>query len=294
MDWPPNPATWPLARHSRQVSVAPHRWHVQEMGDGPDLLLLHGAGGASHSWRGMMPLLAQRHRVIAVDLPGHGFTKSPYGSRSGLETMVRDLAKLITAQGWRPAALIGHSAGGAVALRLASLLDPMPKVVGLNPALTPSDGVAGWLFPMLATMLALNPLTPMLFTLGNPGSRQARKLIEGTGSRLDEEGYALYARLVGDRRHVNGVLQMMARWNLEALLADLPDIGAETLFITGTQDRAVSPRVSDAAAARMPRARVVHMDGLGHLAHEEDPERAAREVLEFLGADTKAAQPDTC
>lgn len=252
------------------------------MGTGPDLLLLHGAGGAVHSWRGMMPLLARDHRVIAVDLPGHGFTRSPGGARSGLDAMTQDLGQLIAAQGWRPAALIGHSAGGALALRLAGRLDPVPAVVGINAALTPFDGVAGWLFPLLARMLAANPLTPVLFTLGNPGIRQARKLIEGTGSHLDEQGYALYARLMADRRHVNGVLQMMARWSLDALLRDLPTLRAQTLLITGDRDRAVAPSVSVAAVERLPDARLAPLTGLGHLAHEEDAAAVSDAMAGFL------------
>ena len=49
------------------------------MGDGPDLLLLHGSGAATHSWRDLAPLLARDFRVIAPDLPGHGFTETPGG-----------------------------------------------------------------------------------------------------------------------------------------------------------------------------------------------------------------------
>lgn len=282
MDWPPDPAIWPHAALSRQITQPPHRWHAQIMGEGPDLLLLHGAGSAVHSWRGLMPLLARSHRVIAVDLPGHGFTRSPNGARSGLDAMTQDLAQLIAAQGWRPAALVGHSAGGALALRLAGRLDPVPRVLGINAALTPFDGVAGWLFPLLARVLAANPLTPALFTLGTSGTRQARRMIEGTGSRLDAEGHALYARLMADRRHVNGALQMMARWSLDGLLRDLPRITAPTLLITGDRDRAVAPSVSEAAAVRMPAAQVLPLTGLGHLAHEEDPERLARTMAPFL------------
>jgi magnesium chelatase accessory protein len=282
MDWPPDPDTWPLAKHSRLVAVAPHRWHVQEMGQGPELLLLHGAGGAVHSWRGLMPLLADHYRVIAVDLPGHGFTRSPHAARSSLDSMGQDLEKLIASEGWQPAAVIGHSAGGALALRLSQSLVQTPLVIGLNPALTPFDGVAGWLFPMLAKMLAVNPLTPFLFTLGNPGTRQARKLILGTGSELDQDGYRLYAGLIGDRKHVNGALQMMARWDLKHLLRGLPTIEARTLFITGINDKAVAASVSDKAAARMPNARVVHLEGTGHLVHEEDPTAVADEIKSFL------------
>ena len=52
------------------LACPPHRWHVQVLGEGPTVLLLHGAGGATHSWRGLAPLLATDHRVVMLDLPG--------------------------------------------------------------------------------------------------------------------------------------------------------------------------------------------------------------------------------
>ena len=57
MRWPP-PPDWPLQAHSRQVFCAPHRWHVQDIGEGEIVLLLHGAGGSTHSFRDLIPLLA--------------------------------------------------------------------------------------------------------------------------------------------------------------------------------------------------------------------------------------------
>ncbi|KUF10021.1 alpha/beta fold hydrolase BchO [Pseudoponticoccus marisrubri] len=284
MRWPP-PPDWPFAAQSTRIPLPPHEWHVQQLGDGPLLVLLHGAGGATHSWRGLAPILAERFRLVMIDLPGHGYTRSPRASRSGLDAMAEDVARLMQMQGWQPRAVIGHSAGAAVALRISLDLSPRGQrfaTVGINPALTPFEGVAGWLFPAMARLLAINPLTPSLFTLRGGSPRQARKLIEGTGSTLDPEGYRLYARLLGDRDHVNGALQMMARWSLDRLLAELPRLEAPALFITGDRDRAVAPKVADRTAARMQRAEVTRLDGLGHLAHEEDPQKVADEILSFL------------
>jgi magnesium chelatase accessory protein len=53
---------WPHRETSRFLTAGGLRWHVQEAGDGPTLLLLHGAGAATHSWRGLFPLLAERFR----------------------------------------------------------------------------------------------------------------------------------------------------------------------------------------------------------------------------------------
>jgi len=277
MHWPP-PNDWPFAAQSTRVLNKPHRWHVVSLHAAVpqgSLLFLHGAGGALHSWRHLAPLLAADYDLHMVDLPGHGYTNSPGGARCGVEAMATDVLSLSDTQAWKPTAIIAHSAGAAVALRVAHMMarrGPAPQVVGINAALAPFDGVAGWLFPMMAKLLALNPLIPALVTMG-ASPEKAQKLIEGTGSKLDSAGYALYARLLGDKAHVSGTLQMMARWNLTPLLRDLPDIAAKVCFFAGSEDRAVEPSVAEAAAARLPNARVEHLEGLGHLAHEEAPVR---------------------
>lgn len=280
MDWERDLQTWSLPELSRRIVNGPHRWHVQMAGDGPDLLLLPGAGASTHTWRALIPELAKTYRVIAPDLPGQGFTQSPNAKRSGLPEMVEDLTRLCIAEGWKPAAIIGHSAGAAIALRLSQTLD-VPKVVGLNPALDNFDGVAGWLFPILARLLAANPFTANMFTFGASPAR-ARRLIEGTGSHISDVDLTFYTRLTADRNHVNGALQMMARWSLDELLQDLPKIGAEVLFLVGENDKAVPPDVARRAAERLPHANVLSYPQLGHLAHEEDPERVLKDIGEFL------------
>lgn len=284
MRWPEDTGGWPLMDHSRRVLCRPHRWHVQEAGSGPTLILLHGAGGATQSWRGLFPLLAKDFHVVAIDLPGQGFTQMGGRSRCGLDAMAEDITALMHQEGWRPAALIGHSAGAALALRLAEIWDGPPPVIGINAALAPFKGVAGWLFPMMAKLLAVAPFSAELFVRTSAAPANVARLIEGTGSTLGPEGLALYHRLARDRAHVDGVLTMMAQWDLEGLLARLPGNAARTLLITAGHDRAVPPAVSDAAAARMPHAQVLHLPGLGHLAHEEAPETIAPLIAAHLTA----------
>ncbi len=280
------PPGWPNAEASRFLRVVPHEWHVQVMGEGSPLLLLHGAGGSSHSWRDLMPLLARRWQVIAPDLPGQGFTRAGGLNRRGLDATAEDLARLCAMQGWRPAALIGHSAGAAVALRLAEILHAggrdWPHVVGINAALGKFEGLAGWLFPLMARMLALNPLAPLIVARGASSPERVRALIGSTGSTLDERGLALYAQLVGNRAHVAGTLQMMAAWRLDGLLSRLPQIAAPCLLLAAANDRTVPPAVAARAAAALPDARLVAVEGLGHLAHEEAPERIAAMIEAFL------------
>ncbi|MEO1537545.1 MAG: alpha/beta fold hydrolase BchO [Pseudomonadota bacterium] len=280
MDWERDLPTWSLPELSTRITLAPHRWHVQIAGTGPDLLLLPGAGASTHTWRKLIPALSKSHRVIAPDLAGQGFTQSPNASRSGLPEMAEDLAALIRDQDWKPAAIIGHSAGAAIALRLSQALG-IQRIAGINPALDNFKGVAGWLFPFLAKMLAANPFTANMFALGATPSR-ARRLIEGTGSHIDDESLAFYTRLTADRAHVNGALQMMARWSLDELLGDLPAIDATVLFLTGANDKAVPPDVAERAAGFLPNATLERLEGLGHLAHEEEPDRVLEAITRFL------------
>lgn len=257
-----------MAAHSELILHRPHRWHVQQAGKGDDILLIHGAGGATQSWRHVFPLLAKTHRVIAVDLPGQGFSQSGAQRRFGLDDMAEDLLALIRHMGWQPTHVIGHSAGAAIALAMVDM-GLRTRVTGINAALGNFKGVAGWLFPVLAKALAATPLSANLFaTTATP--RKVHNLIKGTGSTLDPAGEALYLKLCQDIGHVDATLSMMAQWSLDGLLGRLPQIDTPVHFLIAENDKAVPPKTSDDAAARMPQARVTRLANLGHLAHEED------------------------
>lgn len=273
-----------MAEHSRFVICKPHKWHVQEMGDGPLLLLIHGAGGATQSWRHLMPLLAEDHRVVAVDLPGQGFTKLGAQRRCGMDEMSADLLKLAAQEGWTPTALIGHSAGAAIALRMAEEMVPPPKVVGINAALGNFKGLAGVLFPIMAKMLAAVPGVAQMFTASAARPQSVERLIEGTGSTLSMHERRFYQALVSDRSHVDGTLSMMAQWALDGLLSRLAQHPARALLITGSGDKAVPPSTSQEAADLMPNAAYEDLPDLGHLAHEEAPDRLIVPIRAFLAA----------
>ena len=229
-----------------------------------------------------MPILAQTHQVIAIDLPGQGFSQLGSPARCGLDAMAKDLASLINQEGWTPTAIIGHSAGAAIALRLAELgVSPRGQIIGINAALANFEGIAGFLFPAVAKLLSLNPLTARIFTATSGNRAAVERLIASTGSNLDPIGLKLYETLISRRSHVDGTLAMMAHWKLDGLLERLPNIHHQTLFITGANDQAVSPSTSEAAALRMKSARVQQLSGLGHLAHEESPQRVVELIRDF-------------
>ncbi|MEM7570432.1 MAG: alpha/beta fold hydrolase, partial [Pseudomonadota bacterium] len=119
MDWAKESASWPHAAVSQFVDLAGARWHLQQMGEGPDLLLLHGSGATTHSFADMMPLLAQDFRVTALDLPGHGFTSALSSSQPTLQGVSQAIAALLAHQDVHPKLVVGHSAGAAIAVKMA-------------------------------------------------------------------------------------------------------------------------------------------------------------------------------
>jgi magnesium chelatase accessory protein len=283
MRWPRDAKDWPLTAYSRHVLCRPHRWHIQEDGSGPTALLIHGAGGATQSFRHLFPLLTPHFRTIAIDLPGQGFTQLGARHRCGLDHMATDLKALLHQQEIVPDLIIGHSAGVAIALRLIELgLRPAEGIIGINAALGNFKGVAGWLFPAMAKLLSVTPFSAELFCATTNRS-SVRKLIQGTGSTLGPDGENLYLRLAQDPGHVGATLAMMAQWSLDDLLTRLPQIDTPVTLIVGDADKAVPPQTSVDAAKQLPDAQVVHLPKRGHLVHEEDAAAVAEIILNATG-----------
>jgi magnesium chelatase accessory protein len=299
MDWSRDGADWPNRVHSRFVQAGGFEWHVQCMGQGPALLLVHGTGASSHSWRDLAPLLARRFTVIAPDLPGHAFSSGAPPSAMSLRGMAQALVALLEVLRVQPVLAVGHSAGAALLVRLAldGALPQAAGIVALNGALLP---LAGWMRVMspAAKLLAALPGVPQMVSRRAQDDVAVARLIVGTGSVIDARGHALYARLMRDPAHVAGVLSMMARWDLDGLVRELPRLAVPLWLVAAALDRTVPPAQARRVALRQPKAKLLPLPGLGHLAHEEAPEqahglilRAAREAGLFTHARSGVGPP---
>ena len=284
--WEVDGRDWPHRDTSRFVAAGQMRWHVQVSGRGPTLLLLHGTGAATHSWRGLMPLLAAHFTVVAPDLPGHGFTVGRPVGGSAMPAMARAVGDLLQALDLAPAAIVGHSAGAAVAIRMA--LDGIAQpaaIVGLDAALLPFPGLGAKIFPTLARMLFVNPFAPHIFArLMRTSGETSRFLARSTGSRIDAEGVACYARLFGNAAHCAGALTMMTDWDLTALRRDLPRLATPLLLLHGDGDTAIPIATAREAAGMVRDGRLHPLPWLGHLAHEERPDEVAEAIRSFVEA----------
>lgn len=278
-------ADWPNRASSQMVEAGGVDFHVQTMGQGPTLLLLHGTGASTHSYRDLAPLLAARYRIVAPDLPGHAFSSMRGAQTQSLPGMAKAVAALLHALRAAPEIVVGHSAGAAVLARLA--LDhefPAKRIIALNGALSPFEGIAGHVFPTMAKTLFLNPLAPRYFAWSASRGAVAR-LLDATGSKIDSRGTALYERLMSNPAHIEGALTMMAHWDLRTLDRDLPRLDTRIDLIATENDRTVPACGAQKLAARLPRARLHSVPGLGHLAHEEAPAFFAKLIAKIAVAD---------
>ena len=272
---------WPNRTHSRFVQAAGFTWHVQCFGSGPPLLLLHGTGASTHSWRQIAPLLTPHFSLVIPDLPGHGFTQTPPADAFTLPGMAAAVAALLKELGIEPALVAGHSAGAAVLIRMSLNKLIAPKsIVSVNGALLPFQGLAGQFFSPLAKLLFLNPFVPRFFAWRASDRSAVARLLADTGSAVTSEDVEFYAQLFNSPAHCAAALAMMARWDLSALERDLPKLTPPLLLIAGERDRAIRPSDADRVSMLLRTARVVRIAGAGHLAHEERPAAVADVILD--------------
>lgn len=278
--WEKDGRDWPNRAASQFVEAGGLDWHVQLMGQGPCLLLLHGTAAATHSWRDLAPLLAQHFTLIAPDLPGHGFTSSLPQARVSLAGFSEALRALLNKLQVSPDLVLGHSAGAAIALRMALDGAITPRAIfSLNGALLPLGDEHAAFFTRTARLMVGLPFVSKLCAWRASKHEVAAKLLRDTGSDIGPRGVELYTRLFGYPGHIRAALTMMAQWELRPLLRDLPRLVPALFLLVGSRDRAVPPMQARRIQAIQPAARIITLEGLGHLAHEEAPERIVDALL---------------
>ena len=246
-------------------------------GDSGDVVLLvHGYGGDRNSWLFLQEPLAARHRVYALDLPGHGTSAKDVGDGS-VDLLADAVLGVLDAVGSDRAHLVGHSLGGAVVLaaaarspgRIASLTLFAPA--GFGPSIS-----AGYVrgFAAAQTRRELKPLVGQLFADEQLVTRQvvddllAYKWLDG----VDEALAALAETLLdGDEQRIDSAAAVRA----------LGEVVPVTV-VWGSADRIIPAEQASSVAAVAPGAAVRVIDGAGHMPHMERPAEAQAAVEETI------------
>lgn len=254
--------------------------HVCQDGprDAPVLLLIHGSATSSRSWDALVPLLSTLHRVIRIDLPGHGRSAEPVGGDYAIPEQGRRIGTALDRLGVEHAIAVGHSSGGYAATALA---EQRPDLVTALALINTGPSMKAFIAP---GPTAIDPAQ------WPPTDEQIRQFA-GTGFRA---GYRVPQELVDElrgmpHRAVAAAMQASTAYLTRRALPDrLMALGKPLQVVFGDQDRRWRP--SSAAEYRVvPGARVEMLPGAGHTPILEDPPRTAARVLSFAGVHTAQA-----
>lgn len=267
----PTQEEWDAARTRVALADGPTLAYV-EAGDpdGSPVLLIHGYTDNSRSWSLLAPYLAG-HRLIAVDLRGHGGSDAP-ACCYGLDSLADDMDRLLDALGIAKADVIGHSLGSMTALTLAALHpERVNRLVLISSSVHPGAGPGSWLWDNISTLDF--PLDPdgkfMTDWYWNPNPVPA--------DYIDRER----AESAAVPEHVwKGVLDGLAIADLGAIA---PLVTAPTLVLWGDQDGLFDASHQERLRAALPAARFETFAGYGHNMFWETPERVGATVGSFLG-----------
>ena len=262
--------------------VAGAKVHYIDEGSGPAVILIHGFAGSTFSWRFVIPDLAKAHRVIAVDLPGFGFSDRGLEvdySHTGQAERIVALMDLLGIQG---ATLIGHSMGGAIAQRVAAShperVERLVLVAAVSAAQPPDVARRGRAAGPMFTLVGVAQRSPR--AMYAVGRRALRRMVHDAEYATEEvmRGYIDPLLIPGT---VAAVRKMTAATGEEAP-ADLSGISVPTLVLSGASDRLIPPEKELELAQAISGARYLVIPEAGHLLAEERPEAFLEEVLAFL------------
>jgi pimeloyl-ACP methyl ester carboxylesterase len=266
-----------------------------DAGEAGDLVLVHGMAGSSRTWRDVMPVLARHHRVLALDLPGHGRSAPSSGDYS-LGAMASGIRDLMDHLGMDRATLVGQSLGGGVVMQFAYQFPERCDRL----ALVSSGGLGrevSWLLRVLSLPgadLVLPVVAPAFVAAkGNAVSRwlgahsfaapRLAEMWQAYASLADPDNRAAFLRTL--RAVVDPGGQAVGASDRLYLVGEMP-----TVIIWGADDDIIPVGHARSAHAAMPGSRLEIFDGVGHFPQVEAPQRFV-EVLEDFLATTEAATP---
>ena len=267
----------------RSAEVKGGRIRYFVAGEGPPLVLVHGLGGAASNWTELAPLLLPGRRLLVPDLPGHGGSDALPGV-SGLEPFADRVAAVAEREGMLPAAVVGHSLGAMVVLRLALRRPDAVQALVLAGAAGLSIGNV-WGRQLLSIFASVRPGRLAAHYRGLVArSPLLRRLVFGFVSVADPVGLtdeAVEGFLAGQLLHtdVDSAWQALRR---DDPRQELEAVRCPVLVVWGAED--VQLPLDDAFEyTRRLRARLRVIPGCGHLLIGERPEACADAIDRFLG-----------
>ena len=265
--------------------------HVEILGPDPDpgvdsIVLLHGYGGSSFSWRYWAPFLAKRAHVVLVDMKGFGSAPKPDDGQYGPRHQAELIYRLILQADLQRVTLIGHSLGGGVALDTAlRLLDSEPG--RLKRLILVASAAYKQRMPLFVALAKYRRLaSTALRILGTQFViRHVLKSIVFDPSEVSDNQVLGYAKPLSSpeahRALIDTALAIVPP-DLEKLTARFEELDVPTLVLWGRQDRVVPLWVGERLADKLPDAKLQVLENCGHMPAEELPKESWEALQTFL------------
>lgn len=257
--------------------------YYNRQGTGPDVLLVHGWASSGQMWSRLVRDLGHAAHFWSVDLYGFGLSPRPAENESlYVQQHAEMLLDFCAHYHIRPKAIIGHSMGGMLALKLAAEQpDLTEKLILMSPVVTGRFG-----HPIEISWLFNNEIGSFTLSKSKPLWTLAQTVISPIFTRpthwyLDQ---ATAARIQQDFQRASWqasthALHSIARENMHS---HLPNIQHPTLVIIGSNDTTVPPKEGRHAASHLPNAQLLELPRTHHQPLDEQPERVVKAVSDFL------------
>lgn len=267
------------------------KFHYAEAGSGEDVVLcLHGWPQHWYEWRRLMPALADRHRVIALDLRGFGWSDAP---RDGYEkeNMADDVLAVLDALGLERVKLVAHDWGAWIGF-LIGLREPqrLERFFTLNiaPPWVPTRAVIGHLWRFWYQQVALTPI--LGYRLHRGGQFIRRVLVGGSVVKQawSEEELAAFADNLAEPARARAGVQLYRTFNwretpkiARGLYADAL-LEVPTFMLFGEDDFVIRPPMLAGYQRHAPQMQLELVPGCGHFIMEEKSDLVIERAKEFL------------
>ncbi len=259
--------------------------HVVERGSGPALVMIHGFGGSAYSFRYQLRDLADQFRVIAVDLPGFGYSDRPTDADLSFTAHAERLREFLDRMGIERAVVAGHSMGGTIAMRLAAAYPERVERLILASSSPPDQQYRLPLYPVI------RPLLPIGLAALLGSERRLRRMTERIvydPATISDTVWREFWRPLRIRGYSASLQKMGHDVRQDVPLAPAA-VATRTLLLWGEADESIPLSVAHRLHAEMPDARLEVVARAGHLLLEEQPDACNQSIRRFLAMPTGAA-----
>jgi len=266
------------AREKGGASSTTVKIHYMDEGAGEPLILIHSVGQSIYTWRRLFAKLSESYRVIAIDLPGHGFSDRPVQFSYGIADYADMLRRVMDALRIQSAHFLAFSMGCAYVLQLARM---SPERMGRIIALTPGGVTAE--MPSTVRMMESSVFGPIASRLY--GIRAVEKMLGECFfdlTNITPDVVNEYYRTVADPDARRAIRRTLQKYDEDGLFTELRAIETPVLILWGSEDKWHPSELQELYHSALKNAGYVIVRNTGHLLHEEKYDKVLELIKEYI------------